>query len=205
MQEQKEFNFGGRNLAPQDKLIKIKMAKKETSLTVPDEIIMNQIYYINGQKVMIDRDLAILYGVETKRLKEAVKRNIERFPEDFMFEMTKEEFEKWRTQFATSISDKMGLRYAPFCFTEQGVAMLSSVLNSSQAISVNIQIIRIFTRIRQMLMDNTELRLAIEEIKKKTENNTKNIEVVFKYLDELLEKKPQPRPKIGFKIKKKKE
>ena len=181
------------------------MAKKETSLTVPDEIIMNQIYYINGQKVMIDRDLAILYGVETKRLKEAVKRNIERFPEDFMFEMTKEEFEKWRTQFATSISDKMGLRYAPFCFTEQGVAMLSSVLNSPQAISVNIQIIRIFTRIRQMLMDNTELRLAIEEIKKKTENNTKNIEVVFKYLDELLEKKPQPRPKIGFKIKKKKE
>ncbi len=192
-------------MAPQDKLIKIKMAKKETSLTVPDEIIMNQIYYINGQKVMIDRDLAILYGVETKRLKEAVKRNIERFPEDFMFEMTKEEFEKWRTQFATSISDKMGLRYAPFCFTEQGVAMLSSVLNSPQAISVNIQIIRIFTRIRQMLMDNTELRLAIEEIKKKTENNTKNIEVVFKYLDELLEKKPQPRPKIGFKIKKKKE
>lgn len=192
-------------MAPQDKLIKIKMAKKETSLTVPDEIIMNQIYYINGQKVMIDRDLAILYGVETKRLKEAVKRNIERFPEDFMFEMTKEEFEKWRTQFATSISDKMGLRYAPFCFTEQGVAMLSSVLNSPQAISVNIQIIRIFTRIRQMLIDNTELRLAIEEIKKKTENNTKNIEVVFKYLDELLEKKPQPRPKIGFKIKKKKE
>ena len=97
----------------------------------------------------------------------------------------------------------MGLRYAPYCFTEQGVAMLSSVLNSKKAISVNIQIIRIFTRIRQMFIDNTELRLAFEEIKKKTDNNTKNIEVVFQYLDELLDKKEIPRKRIGFKISKK--
>lgn len=175
-------------------------------VVIPDEIIMNQIYYIRGQKVMIDRDLAILYGVETKQLKRQVSRNIERFPEDFMFEMTKKELENWRSQFGTSNSDKMGLRYAPFCFTEQGVAMLSSVLNSPKAIAVNIQIIRIFTRIRQMLMDNTELRLAIEKLEKKTDNNTKNIEVVFQYFDELAEKKgnQKPRKQIGFKIGKKK-
>lgn len=179
------------------------MAKKHTALSIPDELIMNQIYYLRGQKVMIDRDLANLYGVETKQLKRQVIRNIERFPEDFMFEMNKDEFENWRSQFGTSNSDKMGLRYAPFCFTEQGVAMLSSVLNSPQAISVNIQIIRIFTRIRQMLLDNTELRLAIEKLVTKTDNNTKNIELVFQYLDELLEKKDKqkPRKQIGFKIK----
>lgn len=183
------------------------MAKKETALALPDEIIMNQIYYIRGQKVMIDRDLAALYGVETKQLKRQVNRNIERFPEDFMFEMTKSEFENWRGQFGTSnSSDKMGLRYAPYVFTEQGVAMLSSVLNSKKAISVNIQIIRIFTRIRQMLVDNTELRLAIEELRKNTDNNTKNIELIFQYLDELLDKKENtvPRKQIGYKIKGKK-
>jgi len=87
-------------------------------VTIPDEVLMDKIYFIRGQKVMLDRDLAELYGAETKRLKEAVKRNIDRFPEDFMFEMTKEEFEHWRTQFATSKSDQMGLRYAPYCFTE---------------------------------------------------------------------------------------
>jgi len=119
---------------------------------------------------MLDRDLAKLYGVETKVLKQAVKRNIGRFPEDFMFEMTKEELEIWRSQFVTSKSDQMGLRYNPFCFTEQGVAMLSSVLNSERAIKVNIEIMRVFTKIRKMLFDNTELRLIIEEIRKKTEN-----------------------------------
>ncbi len=90
-------------------------------VAIVDEIIINKIYLIRHQKVMIDRDLAVLYGVETKVLKQAVKRNIERFPEDFMFEMTKEEFENWRSQIATSNSNKMGLRYAPFCFTEQGI------------------------------------------------------------------------------------
>lgn len=137
---------------------------------------------------MLDRDLAELYGVETKVLKQSVKRNIGRFPQDFMFELTKVELENWRSQFVTSNSDKMGLRYLPYVFTEQGVAMLSSVLNSEKAIMVNIRIIRIFTKIRQMLLDNTEMRLIIEELRKKTENNTKNIEVVFQYLDELLEK-----------------
>lgn len=175
-------------------------------IKISDDLVMNKIYYIRNQKVMIDRDLAFLYGVETKQLKRQVKRNSERFPEDFMFELTDNEFENWRSQFGTSnLSDKMGLRYAPYVFTEQGIAMLSSVLNSQQAIAVNIQIIRIFTRIRQMLTDNTKLRIAIEEIRKKTDNNSKNIEVVFKYLDELLEKREsqKPRKAIGYKLPKK--
>jgi hypothetical protein len=120
--------------------------------------------------------------------------------------MTKEELEHWRSQFGTSNSEKMGLRYALYCFTEQGVAMLSSVLNSERAIKVNIEIIRAFTRIRQMLSENTELRLAIEKIERKIGNHSKNIELIFQYMDELLDKKenPMPRPMIGYKVYKRK-
>ena len=115
-------------------------------ITIPDEIITNKIFMIRDQKVMVDRDLAELYGVETKYLKRQVKRNTDRFPEDFMFELTKEEFANWRSQFVTSnSSNKMGLRYAPYVFTEQGVAMLSSVLNSPKAIAENIKIKCSFT------------------------------------------------------------
>ncbi|MDQ3048773.1 MAG: ORF6N domain-containing protein [Bacteroidota bacterium] len=180
------------------------MAKKETRLVVPDEIVMNKIYFIRGHKVMLDSDLAELYNVETKQLKRQVNRNIDRFPKDFMFELTQAEFDNLRSQ--TGTSNWGGTRYLPMVFTEHGVLMLSSVLNSKQAIQVNIQIMRVFTQVRQMLLDNTELRLAIEEIKKKMENNTKNIEVVFQYLDELIEKKetPKPRKAIGYKIPKKK-
>ncbi len=179
------------------------MTKKETTVMIPEEIIMNNIYFIRGHKVMLDRDLAKLYGVETKQLKRQVSRNKDRFPEDFMFELTKEEFENWRSQFGTSNSDKMGLRYSPMAFTEQGVAMLSSVLKSKKAVQVNIQIMRIFTAIRQRLADNIELRLEVEKIKKKLDNHDKNIELVFQYLDELLVKKenPKTKSKIGFKIK----
>ena len=186
------------------------MVNAENSIVIVDKVVMNKIYIVRGQKIMLDRDLAELYQIETKQLKRQIKRNTERFPEDFMFEMNKEEFENWRRQFGTSnLSDKMGLRYAPYVFTEQGVAMLSSVLNSSKAIQVNIQIIRVFTRIRQMLIDNTEIRLAIEKLEKKTDNNTKNIEVVFQYIDELSDKKQsrqggiKPRKQIGFKLPKK--
>ena len=166
-----------------------------------EETIANKIYFIRNQKVMLDRDLAILYGIETKRLKEQVKRNISRFPEDFMFELTKSEFENWRSQFATSNSDKMGLRYLPMAFTEHGVLMLSSVLKSDKAIQVNIQIMRIFTKVRQMLLDTTELKIDILQIQKKLENHDKNIELVFSYLDELTEKKENepPRISIGYK------
>jgi len=167
---------------------------------IPDEVITTKIYLIREQKVMLDRDLAELYGVETKYLKRQVKRNVDRFPEDFMFQLSDSEFKNWRSQFVTSnSSDKMGLRYPPFAFTEQGVAMLSSVLNSPRAIAVNIRIIRIFTKIRTSLTDNLNLRLEIEEIKKKLSNQSKNIELVFSYLDELVEKKDKPRNKIGYK------
>jgi len=177
------------------------MNKKETKAIVPDEIIMDNIYYLRGQKVMLDRDLAKLYGVQTKRLNEAVKRNLHRFPDDFMFELTQNELENLRSQIATSRWG--GVRYLPMAFTEHGVLMLSSVLHSDKAIEVNIQIMRIFTRIRQMFMDNTELRLEVEKIKKKVDNHDKNIELVFQYLDELLTKKEKPKKQkeIGFKIK----
>ena len=176
------------------------MAIENSGSFIPDERIVDKIYLIREQKVMLDRDLAELYGVETKRLKEAVKRNLFRFPEDFMCELTKEEFENWRSQFATSNSDKMGLRYSPMVFTEHGVLMLSSVLNSKQAISVNIQIMRIFTRIRQMLSDSQSMKMEIEEIKKKLQNQDKNIELVFNYLDELITKQEDTthRKRIGF-------
>ena len=178
------------------------MVKKENVLVAPDEVVMNKIYVIRSYKVMLDRDLAELYQVETKQLKRQVKRNIERFPEDFMFELTEQEYENLRCQFGTSSWG--GVRYLPIVFTEQGVAMLSSVLNSKIAIAVNIQIMRIFTKVRQMLTDNTELRLDIEKIKKKLDNQDKNMEIVFRYLDELIEKKEntKPRTKIGYKISK---
>ena len=148
---------------------------------------------------MLDKDLSELYAVETKQLKRQVRRNLERFPEDFMFELSQQEFDNLRSQFGTSSWG--GSRYMPMAFTEQGVAMLSSVLNSPTAIKVNIQIIRVFTKIREMLTDTLSLKLEIEEIKKKLSNHTQNIELVFNYLDELIDKKEntEPRNKIGYK------
>ncbi|MFV0266859.1 MAG: ORF6N domain-containing protein [Draconibacterium sp.] len=173
--------------------------QQKNDLMLPDEIIMTKIYLIREQKVMLDKDLAELYGVETKALKQQVKRNIERFPVDFMFELSQEEFANLRSQIVSSSWG--GTRYPPMVFTEQGVAMLSSVLRSEQAIKVNIQIMRIFTRIREMLTNNLSIKLEIEEIKKKLANQDKNIELVFNYLDELIEKhdNPQPRRSIGYK------
>jgi len=168
---------------------------------IPDETVMDKIYLIRDKKVMLDRDLAQLYNVETKVLKQAVRRNIDRFPDDFMFELSNEEFTILRSQIVTS--NWGGVRYVPMAFTEQGVAMLSSVLNSKQAIHVNIQIMRVFTRMRKMLTDTLSLKLDIEEIKKKLENQDKNIELVFSYLDELIEKRdnPEPTKRVGFKRK----
>ena len=177
------------------------MATENVSSFIPDERIVAKIYLIREQKVMFDRDLAELYGVETRALKQQVKRNLSRFPDDFMFELTNEELENWRSQIVISNSEKMGLRYLPMVFTEHGVLMLSSVLKSKQAISVNIQIMRIFTRIRQMLTENQNIKVEIEEIKKKLSNQDKNIELVFNYLDELITKEENktPRKAIGFK------
>jgi hypothetical protein len=166
---------------------------------IPDDVVINKIYFIRNQKVMLDRDLAELYSVETKRLNEQVKRNLSRFPEDFMFQLSEIEFQNLKSQFATSSWG--GIRKLPYVFNEHGVLMLSSVLNSEKAIQTNIQIMRIFTKIRQMLVDTTELRLDVETIKKKIENQGKNIELVFQYLDELIEKKETKtkRERIGYK------
>jgi len=168
---------------------------------LPNEVIISKIYFIRGQKVMLDSDLAELYGVETRRLNEQVKRNISRFPEDFMFQLSEIEYENLKSQFATSSWG--GRRKPPNVFTEHGVLMLSSVLNSDKAIKVNIQIMRIFTKIREMLTDNLSIKLEIEEIKKKLANQDKNIELVFNYLDELIEKQEIPKPvrQIGYKRK----
>ena len=172
-----------------------------TSIERSEEAIISKIYLIRGQKVMIDRDLAELYGVETKQLKRQVKRNISRFPSDFMFELNDEEFQDWRSQFGTSNeADKMGLRYAPYVFTEQGVAMLSSVLNSERAIKVNIQIMRIYSKMREMLMTNQEILLRLENLEGKIIKSDTDIQLIFKYLKQLLTPPEQSkRSRIGFK------
>jgi hypothetical protein len=171
----------------------------ENEIQLSEELISNKIYFIRDQKVMFDSDLALLYGIETRVLKQAVRRNINRFPEDFMFELTKIEFDNLTSQFVTSSWG--GTRKLPFAFTEHGVLMLSSVLKSDKAIQTNIQIMRIFTKVRQMLLDTTEIKIDILQIQKKLENHDKNIELVFSYLDELTEKKEseKPRTKIGYK------
>ena len=165
---------------------------------VPRESIVSKIIFLRGEKVLLDRDLAVLYGVETKVLKQAVRRNIRRFPSDFMFELSKEEFEDWRSQFVTSNSVKMGLRYNPMAFTEQGVAMLSSVLKSERAIEVNIAIMRAFVRLRQMLASNEELARKLEEMEKKYDEQFK---VVFDAIRALMAPPEKKKRKIGFEVK----
>jgi flagellar capping protein FliD len=150
--------------------------------------------------MILDRDLAELYGVETKVLKQAVRRNIDRFPSDFMFEMTKVEFADWRSQFVTSKSDRMGLRYKPMAFTEQGVAMLSSFLKSKRAIQVNIQIMRPFTQLRKMLSTHEDLKRKIESMEKKYDEQ---FQIVFEAIKQLIETDEKPKKKIGFTVKEK--
>ncbi|WP_320039838.1 ORF6N domain-containing protein [uncultured Desulfobacter sp.] len=140
----------------------------EIELVTTDQI-TEKIYHIRGAKVMLDRDLASLYRVETKNLKQSVRRNINRFPDDFMFELSKEEFADLKSQIVNSNSDKKSLRYPPMVFTEQGVAMLSSVLRSDRAIQVNIQIMRTFTKMRNMIAENEELRKTVEVLKQQTD------------------------------------
>lgn len=181
------------------------MSKK---LPITDEAVISKIYFIRGKKIMLDRDLAIMYGVETRRLNEQVRRNKLRFPEDFMFQLTQKELENWMSQIATSNKEKMGLRKMPYAFTEQGVAMLSSVLNSKTAIEVNIQIIRIFTRIREVLLTHKDVLIKLEQLEKKlilqeetSKKHENEIQIIFKALKELLNPPAQPRKQIGFKIK----
>ena len=166
-------------------------------IVITEEAVINKIYIIRDKKVMLDRDLADLYNLTTGNLNKAVGRNLKRFPEDFMFELSKQEFENLKKQI--NASNWGGTRKLPKVFTEQGVAMLSGVLHSERAIMVNIQIMRAYSKMREMLTDNLNLKLEIEEIKKKLSNQGKNIELVFNYLDELIEKKEKPRKKISYK------
>ena len=163
---------------------------KNNSMMIPEEVIMSKIYLIRGMKVMLDRDLAELYEVETKALKQAVRRNMDIFPENFMFELAEDEFNHLRSQIVTSSWG--GTRYLSMAFSEHGVAMLSSVLRSRSAIQVNIQIILVFSKIRKMLLDSLSIKLDIEEIKRRLNSQDKNLELVFSYLDELIEKKVNP-------------
>jgi hypothetical protein len=164
---------------------------------IPDEAIMARIYLIRGQKVMLDRDLSELYGVETKVLKRQVRRNLSRFPHDFMFELTASEFSDLRSQIGTSSWG--GTRYVPMAFTEQGVAMLSSVLSSGRAIEVNIRIIRIFARMREILHSNKELLTKLEQLECKVTGHNKHIRDIFQVLKKLLHEPVPPRRRIGFK------
>lgn len=164
---------------------------------IPDEVIMQKIYYIRGHKVMLDRDLAELYEVETKNLKRQVRRNQDRFPEDFMFELDKEEFEGLKNEL--NPGQWGGTRYAPMAFTEQGVAMLSSVLNSDKAIAVNIRIIRVFTRMRELISNNEEFWRRLEQVERTLTDQGENIETIFGYLKELLDPEQPSRRRIGYK------
>lgn len=159
------------------------------------EEIVGKIYFLRGEKVILDRDIAVLYGVETKVLKQAVRRNIKRFPSDFMFQLFQEEFKNWRSQIVTSISDKMGLRYAPFAFTKQGVAMLSGLLNSERAIKVNIEIMRAFVQLRKLIDTNKELAKKIEQLESKYDEQFK---IVFEAIRQLIREDDKPKGKIGF-------
>lgn len=169
---------------------------------IPDESIMSKIYLFRNQKVMIDKDLAELYGVEAKVLKQAVRRNIKRFPSDFMFELSKVEFADLRSQTVTSSWG--GSRYLPMAFTEHSVLMLSSILRSEKAIEMNIQIVRIFTKMREMLLTHKDLLIKLENLENAVSSNSDQLVVLFEHLKRLLEQSMQKqnqkaRKKIGFK------
>ncbi|HNS17375.1 MAG TPA: ORF6N domain-containing protein [Bacteroidales bacterium] len=178
------------------------MTQDKSRLIVPDEVVMTKIYFIRGEKVMIDSDLAQLYEVETRRLNEQVRRNRDRFPEDFMFLLTQEEFDNLKSQIATSSWG--GKRKLPYAFTEHGVLMLSSVLNSDRAVKVNIQIMRIYSRLRHLLLTHKDVLLRLEKIEHTLVGHDRKILLIFNYIKQLEKSRQQQedqtnRKKIGFK------
>ena len=180
----------------------MKKENKKQKTLIPQEIIEQRIFLIRGKKVMLDKDIALIYGVTTSVFNQAVKRNIKRFPDDFMFQLNKHEMINLKSQFVTSSWG--GIRKLPFAFTEQGVAMLSGILNSNRAIEVNIQIIRTFVKLREMIISNKKLRIKIEEMERKYD---KRFKVIFDTLRSFLEnnkkeEKEDKKESIGFKVKK---
>lgn len=172
--------------------------KMEETLIVPDEAIASRIYWIRGMKVMLDQDLAELYQVATKRLNEQVKRNMERFPEDFMFVLDEQEWDSLRSQFATSKKGRGGRRYPPMAFTEHGVLMLSSVLNSQRAIAVNIRIMRVFVRMNRILMNDRELLLRLERMEDRQDAGEEALADLFETVRQLMERPSGDRKRLGY-------
>ncbi len=170
---------------------------------IPVEIIQSKIYLIRGLKVMLDRDLAKLYGVQTSRLNEQVKRNIKRFPRDFMFQLTTQDLENWMSQIAISNKERMGVRKMPNVFTQEGVAMLSSVLNSERAINVNIQIMRTFSKLRELMITHKDLARKIEDLEGKYQDHDKKIQAIFEAIRRLIVipvTDDYKRTRVGFKV-----
>jgi len=178
------------------------MGVNKSEILIPDELITNKIYLLRGDKVMLDRDLAELFNVKTIRLREQVKRNIEKFPSHFMFQLSEEEVEIMVSQNAIPSKQHLG-GSLPYVFSEYGVLQLANVLKSARATQVSIKVIEVFVKMRQMMTDTLRLHLDVELIKKKIENQDRNIEIVFSYLDDLMELKenPEPRNSVGFKRK----
>ena len=176
------------------------MPKKELEALVVEQKIFNRIYVVRSEKIMLDRDLTELYGIETRALKQAVKRNIKRFPKDFMFEMTSKEIDGMVSQNVIPSKSYFG-GVAPFCFTEQGITMLSCILNSKTAIEVNIRVVRVFVKVRAYALTHKDILWQLAKLEKEVKGNSKDIENIFMVLKELLEKdaKPAPRNKTGFK------
>ena len=186
------------------------MSKSKRALMkiIPDETIIRRIYIFRGQKLMVDRDLAELYGIETKVLNQAVKRNIERFPKDFMFQLNVKEFENWRSQTVTSNSEKMGMRRSPYVFTEQGVAMLSGVINSPKAIDMNIAIMRAFVETRKLLHSNKKIAEQIKLLFDRIGEHDVQLGTIYDAIENLMDEKTETkvkkinweeRERIGFK------
>lgn len=165
-------------------------------LIIPEEIIISKIYLVRNKKVMIDSDLADLYGVETKRLNEQIKRNLSRFPEDFMFQLTNEEWRNLKSHSATSSWG--GRRTIPYVFTEHGVLMLSSVLNSNRATDINVQIIRIFIKMREMLLAHKDILLQLEAMQTSLDEHEDRIDMIYKYFKQFIESQNSPRTKVGY-------
>ena len=175
---------------------------KSTRAVSPIEPIATKIYLIRGKRVMLDADLSDLYGVQTKFINLAVRRNAERFPHDFMFQLTMQETKSLRLQFATSKKGRGGRRYLPYAFTQEGVAMLSGVLNSPRAVQANILIMRTFTKLREIIATNELIRQKIEELERKYTDHDQQFKIVFEAIRELLNSPKPPRKKpIGFHVK----
>ena len=173
------------------------MAEEKSELIVSDETVISKIYYIRGHKVMLDRDLAELYGVQPIRLREQVKRNAERFPANFMFQLNEDEADNMVSQNAIPSKKHLG-GYLPYAFTEHGVLMLANVLRSKTAMQVSVRIIEIFVKMREMLSTHKDVLLKLEQLERKVTDHDEDIQVIFEYLKQLLDPPQEPRPRIGF-------